>query len=289
MLFRSLYFSTALVITSQLTAEVSAHGRLLEPPNRSSLFRCNEFSHLEPPENWDDNALYCGGKLHQHDVNGGKCGVCGDPYDHPIPRANEDGGELYRGIIVRAYRSGDVIPIEVELTTSHKGYFQFRLCAKDDADSHRDQNCFDEHLLELADGSGTNYKIPIEGGYYYADYNLTLPKDVTCEHCVLQWHYEAGNDWNNCTDGNGALGCGRQENFRGCSDITIYPKDTQAVDRNPSSRFKPGEDEFGGVIPITYHNGKRRCNRTTGSWEMAGSTTEAAIIDTDLQFSGNHL
>lgn len=30
-----------------------------------------------------------------------------------------------------------------------------------------------------------------------------------------------GNNWGQCPDGSGALGCGPQESFRGCSDITI--------------------------------------------------------------------
>ncbi|CAL8087630.1 unnamed protein product [Orchesella dallaii] len=274
----------AFIIGCQITTEVSAHGRVLEPPNRSSLFRCEEFDHLEPPKNWDDNQLYCGGRLHQHEMNGGKCGVCGDAFDDPIPRANEDGGELYRGIIVRAYRSGDVIPIEVELTTSHKGYFQFRLCAKEDADSHRNQTCFDEHLLELSDSSGaTDYKIPIDGGYYFADYNVTLPKGVTCNHCVLQWHYETGNDWKNCTEGTAEVECEKMENFRGCSDIRIHSEDTLDIDRYPSSRFKLGS------TPATYYDGESRC-KPTGSWELVGiTTTEAVIIDSEIQFSGNNL
>ena len=32
-------------------------------------------------KNEDDNALYCGGFGVQHDHNGGKCGICGDPWD----------------------------------------------------------------------------------------------------------------------------------------------------------------------------------------------------------------
>lgn len=30
-----------------------------------------------------------------------------------------------------------------------------------------------------------------------------------------------GNSWGNCSDGSGAIGCGAQENFRGCADIGI--------------------------------------------------------------------
>lgn len=40
-------------------------------------------------------------------------------------------------------------------------------------------------------------------------------------NCVLQWRYVAGNNWGICPDGKVALGCGPQEEFRACSDITI--------------------------------------------------------------------
>ena len=41
------------------------------------------------PQNEDDNALYCGGFGVQHDHNGGKCGICGDPWD-AFPRWDDD-------------------------------------------------------------------------------------------------------------------------------------------------------------------------------------------------------
>lgn len=40
-------------------------------------------------------------------------------------------------------------------------------------------------------------------------------------NCVLQWRYVAGNNWGVCSNGKGALGCGPQEEFRACADITI--------------------------------------------------------------------
>lgn len=38
---------------------------------------------------------------------------------------------------------------------------------------------------------------------------------------MLQWRYIAGNNWGMCDDGTGAVGCGPQEEFRACADITI--------------------------------------------------------------------
>ena len=47
------------------------------PNTKTSTFFCCQ--------NEDDNALYCGGYGVQHDQNGGKCGICGDPW-HQFPR-----------------------------------------------------------------------------------------------------------------------------------------------------------------------------------------------------------
>lgn len=38
---------------------------------------------------------------------------------------------------------------------------------------------------------------------------------------MLQWRYIAGNNWGMCEDGTGAVGCGPQEEFRACSDVSI--------------------------------------------------------------------
>lgn len=84
----------------------------MRPPNRSSIWRVPEFAGQNPPANYDDNQLYCGG-LHQADEPGSNCGVCGDRASDPTPRPNEIGGTWYRGIITGDYQSGQVIDIEV--------------------------------------------------------------------------------------------------------------------------------------------------------------------------------
>lgn len=48
-----------------------------------------------------------------------------------------------------------------------------------------------------------------------------LPASLSCSQCVLQWKYIAGNNWGMCANGTGAVGCGPQEEFRSCSDISI--------------------------------------------------------------------
>ena len=53
-----------------------------------------------------------------------------------------------------------------------------------------------------------------------------LPSGLSCSQCVLQWRYIAGNNWGVCGDGEGRVGCGQQEEFRACADISISSGNT---------------------------------------------------------------
>jgi len=201
---------------------VQGHGRLLEPPNRSSIFRFPEFQRFGPPANYDDNQLNCGGYANQHYNNGGKCGICGDPYQDSVPRANEDGGKYGRGIIVRKYKKGEDISVLVNLSANHKGHFEFRLCPQNHPGTPVTQECLDQNLLQIVSPNGSvGTQFPVYAGGINFEMKLKLPPNVTCERCVLQWNYVAGNNWGVCADGVGATGCGPQETFRNCADIAI--------------------------------------------------------------------
>ncbi|XP_003745551.1 uncharacterized protein LOC100901357 [Galendromus occidentalis] len=201
-----------LLVTLCVANVVEGHGRLTEPPGRSTAWR---FGFKTPP-NYNDNELFCGGLGRQHKINGGRCGVCGDPWDVPTPRANEDGGRYGRGVIVRKYYQGETIDVSVDITANHNGRFWFRLCP---ADGEVNQECFDRHVLHI-EGSGDSWELVNNATGLYK-FRVRLPENVTCERCVLQWDWTAGNQWNICPDGRGRRGCGPQETFRGCADISI--------------------------------------------------------------------
>jgi len=191
------------------------HGRMLEPPSRSSAWRVG----FPTPRNEDDNQLYCGGFGIQQQ-NGGKCGICGDPWDE-YPRANEAPGGIYAtGIITKTYKQGSVIPIVLDITANHQGYFEFKLCPNNDIFFDPTQKCFDRYILKTGKKKGSKYPI-----YDYSTgirmLYVHLPKNLNCEQCILQWTYKAGNNWGLCDDGTGAVGCGPQETFRACADIRI--------------------------------------------------------------------
>ncbi|XP_068895348.1 uncharacterized protein [Tenebrio molitor] len=168
---------------------ISGHGMMLDPPNRSSLWRFNPSA----PINYDDDQNYCGGMTEQWDYFGGKCGVCGDRYDDPHPQDNENTGKYGKGIIAKQYTSGSVIDIEVLLTTNHMGYFNFSLCVLEDPNAPESgEDCFKP--ITLGDGS-PKYVLPNKEEEDNDTVNLTLklPDGLTCDRCVLRWNYNAGN------------------------------------------------------------------------------------------------
>ena len=74
---------------------------------------------------------------------GGKCGICGDPWD-ASPRLHEaPGGPFANGIITREYSPGQDIDVHVHITANHFGHFEFKLCANNDTRQDPDQACFD--------------------------------------------------------------------------------------------------------------------------------------------------
>ena len=65
-----------------LVRQAGAHGRLVEPPSRFSAWRLG----FSTPAYYNDSETNCGG-FERHQVsNGGRCGICGDPWDEPRPR-----------------------------------------------------------------------------------------------------------------------------------------------------------------------------------------------------------
>uniref|UniRef100_T1JLX3 Chitin-binding type-4 domain-containing protein n=1 Tax=Strigamia maritima TaxID=126957 RepID=T1JLX3_STRMM len=195
---------------------VNSHGRLRNPPSRSSAWRDG----FNTPINHDDNELFCGGFLIQHLKNNGMCGICGDPWHQPEPRNNELKGKFApAGTITRTYKQGEVIDTWIQLTQNHLGWYELRLCPLNETDKDATQECFNRHILQKVDNSGTRVIVPDKKLDFFV--KVKLPDHITCEHCVLQWDWITGNRWGKCNETIGKLGCGPQETFRGCADIKI--------------------------------------------------------------------
>ncbi|KAK4884511.1 hypothetical protein RN001_000782 [Aquatica leii] len=207
-------FLFGVVIIGWFQREANGHGMMIDPPNRSSRWRFD----LSAPINYDDNELFCGGFGEQWEVNGGKCGICGDSYSKPRPRPNELGGLYGEGVIVAEYNSDSVINVTIQLDQNHKGYFNFSLCDFERSIYGEEEECFKPILLV-----GGSEKVPIysEQGNGRFTYELRLPTGLKSRHSILRWQYKAGNSWGIDDDGTECLGCGKQETYRTCTDVTI--------------------------------------------------------------------
>ncbi|XP_037798593.1 uncharacterized protein LOC119593702 isoform X1 [Penaeus monodon] len=194
------------------------HGRLVDPPSRASAWRFG----YDVPIDYNDNEGFCGGLPHQYQNQGGRCGICGDAWDEN-PRPHEAGGKYATGTIVRTYTEGQTITVRVDLTTNHRGHFEFRICPNNNPSVEASQTCLDEHPLFKADGSGFEHDISTSGEQAV---QLQLPRGLTCTHCVMQWRWVTGNKWGYCEDGTEAVGCGPQEEFRACADVAVVAQST---------------------------------------------------------------
>ncbi|EDW96121.2 uncharacterized protein LOC6535786 [Drosophila yakuba] len=194
--------------------QIDGHGMMLSPPSRSSRWRYDGSA----PQNWNDNELFCGG-LYTQSNNGGRCGLCGDNFLDAQPRANEIGGSIGgAGVVTRSYVAGNSITVGVKITTNHLGHFEFHLCNLD-AFGGESEECFEQNRLRFPDGSDKLH-IGVQSGEF--DVTAMLPEGLTCSHCVLRWTYVGANNWGICdSSGNGALGCGPQETFKNCADVSI--------------------------------------------------------------------
>jgi len=181
------------------------------------------------PHDYDDTAGFCGGFNTQWAVNDGKCGVCGDAWDAEVKEHEAPGGKFATGTIVREYTAGQSIDISVEVTANHRGSFTFRLCRAPSAEQDPSQECLDQHLLTTSTGE-QEWVLPSESNGMY-DLQVELPQDYECKQCLLQWTWRVANNWGTCEDGSGAIGCGKQEHFRACADVSI----TREGDEKPST------------------------------------------------------
>ena len=124
---------------------------------------------------------------------GGLCGTCGDPFQQR-PRDNEAGGKYASGLITRLYRSGETIPITIDLTANHGGYFEFRLCPVEKRRVRATRECFDKYPLVITSQLKPDIKYWIEdrGMQGHVKLEVKLPPLLSCKHCVLQWRWWTG-------------------------------------------------------------------------------------------------
>lgn len=125
-------------------------------------------------------------------------------------------------MITRNYRVGSVIKTSVQLTANHKGYFVFKICPAISSIREVTQSCLDSNPLKVINSPNPlRYYVPDKLSRVF-NVTLRLPPTLTCQRCVIQWTYTTGNNWGRCEDGKTSkVGCGPQETFRACADVTI--------------------------------------------------------------------
>ncbi|CAN8067031.1 unnamed protein product [Agarophyton chilense] len=153
-----------------------------------------------------------------------RAGLCGDP------RANNDhmlGGKFMKydkTPIVKKWKSGSVVDLQVEVDTNHNGYFEFFLCDLDTCGVlDISEKCFKKHCYPLKRTRVPKCQSPTEKTHtqcgpidekypsrFYVPCRKTghvgihllggdgtmlykLPDGVSCAHCVLQWYWASGN------------------------------------------------------------------------------------------------
>jgi len=205
-----------LFVVFQLFAQAAktlGHGRLAEPPGRATCWR---YGIKGCVPNYTDQGLNCGGFANQQ-KHGGKCGVCGDPYQGP--RMHEAGGSHAKGVIVRTYKRGATIKITPQITANHGGWFEFSICAVNDKNKRAEDACFKK--MTIVQSGTTRWTMPrhnLHTGNY--DLQVRLPSDLTCSQCVIQWRWNCASNWGCDSEGCG-MGHGPQEQFMGCADVAI--------------------------------------------------------------------
>lgn len=136
------------------------------------------------------------------------------------PRPHETGGYMVMNKTVKNFFPGSTIDVIVDLDTNHGGYFEFELCRRNSFDEIETEDCFER--LKFIDGS---YRFRLRNDHNdkgLKSFSLLPPEDLrTCRACVLRWNYRAGNNWGVCANGSSATGCGPQELYRNCADISI--------------------------------------------------------------------
>ncbi|CAB3371645.1 Hypothetical predicted protein [Cloeon dipterum] len=195
-------------------SRVSGHGFCKSPPSRSSMWNYG----YETPISYEYNQLWCGGYQLQNEVYEGKCGPCGDSFGDARPRANENTGKYGLGIVTGTYTQGQVLTATVDITANHGGWIQFAICKLNTTNQLETEECFVP--LKLKDSNETKFMLSSTDNID-TTVQLQLPPHLVCQRCVLQWHYHTASRWGICDDGSVGNGCGPQETFRTCSDISI--------------------------------------------------------------------
>lgn len=148
---------------------------------------------------------------------------------------HETGGSMALNTTTRNFFPGSSIDVMIEIVANHGGLFRFEMCWRDDVNVKETEQCFEPLQITGRNPKKNNgqenfqddfddqfdYELEPSAGEGFFTISLDLPRDKTCNQCILRWHWTAANNWGTCDDGFQAVGCGYQEIYRNCADVSV--------------------------------------------------------------------
>ncbi|XP_060587980.1 uncharacterized protein LOC132743477, partial [Ruditapes philippinarum] len=251
-----------------LSADATA---MLKPSHRGTMWTRTNYNSA----GYNYMGINCGGigRLKQ---NNGKCGLCGDPFNGV--RKHESGGKYATGAIADVIDKGQRnIYVKILLNSDQSGYFEFHLCVTNG--TAETKACFDKHLLKISEGRNQGDQFA-----YYVDragiipLTVEVPDGVYCDRCVLQWKYVTGNTFGRDEHGVGCLGCGHQETYINCADITIKGWEIPTTPVPPTTPIPTTVWWTTTVAPTTRPPPPPPTTTTPTPTTRAPSTTAAKVV-----------
>lgn len=134
---------------------------------------------------------------------------------------HETGNTMALNVTTRNYFPGSSIDLMIEIVANHGGKFRFEMCWRDNWETKETEDCFEALKLSGKEEDEVEYELDAASGTGMNTLSVELPLNKTCEHCVFRWHWKSANNWGVCDDGSEAVGCGYQEVYRNCADISV--------------------------------------------------------------------
>jgi hypothetical protein len=78
-------------------------------------------------------------------------------YEYGRPPLHEPPGLFATGTISKTYIVGSNVTMHFEITASHRGYLEFRICPNNDVTKAATQDCLDQYLLSDIKTGGTKF------------------------------------------------------------------------------------------------------------------------------------
>ncbi len=84
------------------------------------------------------------------------------------------------------YNKAAMIEAKVQVSHNHGGFVQFRICNADGLNNDPEMQCFERNVLKFENGKSEMELAKGRRRGVYHIFNVQLPLDLTCDHCVFQ-------------------------------------------------------------------------------------------------------